>query len=673
MPPTLKFNTGFEHGISGPTNSSAGLRVFDANNGSTAIVTTGPTAGMISTRCMQNNTAGAVSNTQHTFGSAIASPATQVARFKFTYNTRPNGNCLLWKDKSGTYGLIYNSADNTVRCHANGTTAASGFAVSANTWYMVDIKIVKNTTGTCDAQITTLDASGLPTGAPSTLTQASAAAAAATSTGFLVGTITTSVTANAFFDDIAVSGTAADYPIGFGKGVGLYPNGDDSSNHVYSAATDFGKGSAGGTNLATPSSSETTSWQSLEKPMHTAVQTNFVTDKTGSTTEWLQWTLEDLPADFGTLNGLQWEVTVHSAATTAGSNHTIQQMLSADGNTSRSGAPWELFNLSIVITSKSCIISRPTVAPDNAAWDATKINDLRVRFLSSNPAPDVHLDGVCLEIDYTPPSGTDVNVPDVVTETGAALAPSTDLGVNAGLSTETNVAQVAQAGVGPLAGLTTQARDALAPTVALGQPVVGLATQTRAALGPQGGLGALAPLDTAAVAVLTPTSALTFAAALATATDAAYALTTIETLPGGLGADTASALTPQAGIAPNSGLATAGAAAYDATVQTTVAGHDAPAGLATANDTAYDATVALGSPAEISTAGATAYDATILLGTLAPAGEVLTGATAYDATASIGAKAELALASNVALDVSVPIDYGNEVTGGALRLTSVAP
>jgi hypothetical protein len=91
-----------------------------------------------------------------------------------------------------------------------------------------------------------------------------------------------------------------------GTVVGLYPNGDlpnsagnpadTNGGHYWSAGTDFGKGAGGATNVGTQTA-ETTSWQSLQNPLSTTIGTNFIADKSATSTERIAWTHDAMPSD----------------------------------------------------------------------------------------------------------------------------------------------------------------------------------------------------------------------------------------------------------------------------------------------------------------------------------------------------------------------------------------
>lgn len=300
-------------------------------------------------------------------------------------------------DGSGnSLGVRFHVPDNTLRCGDSGAGAGAGIAVTTDTWYRVDLKLTYNTTCTVDMQVN---------GTSATQYTRAGSAAAIPNCYFGVMTLLLGPTADVFIDDLIVSGTSGDYPIGPGGVVGLYPNGDKTNSaatptdgnggHLYSAVTDFGKGSGGGTNLAAQNS-ESTSWQSLAKPLSTSIATNFIADATGASTEHLVWTLEDLPANAASVNGVMLVAATHSATNTT--NNQSMKIKDASNNTSNA---WNLLDLSE--NTITVPVFTFTAAPGGGAWSVSEVNGCLIQWGdSSDVNPDPYLDGVCLEVDYVP-------------------------------------------------------------------------------------------------------------------------------------------------------------------------------------------------------------------------------------------------------------------------------
>ncbi len=387
-------------GIDNIGTASGGTEHWASGTFTNISIVTAP-AAFNTPKAFRLNPTAAVCNALHTFATLIASPATLVARFDIQFTTLPTANVQIFNDNASVLGVQFNQSDSTLRAGAAiGTVAASGIAVTTGVKYTVDFKVVINTTRTVDIQVN-----------GSAGAQYSVAGTASASTAFRFGQPTTAWTGDYVISNILVSGTSTDYPIGPGNGVALYPTGD--SVHVYDLAGDFGKGSGGATALATPASSETTTWQSLSNPLTLSIPTNFVAGVGAAVlTEWLQWTMDDLPGNASTINGVMWVVTSHSAAATANSI-TMQQVLAADNSIQRTGGDWAWISVDLSEITITAAVNVRVRGPGNpgAAWDVAGVNATMCRFSSSDVTPDVFVDGACMEVDYVPTVAAAANVP----------------------------------------------------------------------------------------------------------------------------------------------------------------------------------------------------------------------------------------------------------------------
>lgn len=331
----------------------------------------------------------------HTFASAIASTATVVARFYVYFTTRPNVDCALWASFSGgteKAGVWFQASDNTIRAYSGAggiAVGSTGVTVSTGQWYRVDVKVVHGATVTSDVQVDR-----------TAVNQATSGSLAANCDAFKIGAFgLSSATTDVYFDDIVVSGTSGDYPIGEGIVAGLYPNGDRTSTgaggqHAYNATTDFGKGSGGATAVAA-STAESTSWQSLANPLSTSVATNFISDLLGASAEHMVWTHTAMPPAT-VINGVMQVVATHSASAT--SNNSSAGLIRADNGVSVMFANLDLSESTITVP-----VFVHTTGPGGSAWTVDEVNGSFFYWGdSSDVNPDPYLDGVCLEVDYVP-------------------------------------------------------------------------------------------------------------------------------------------------------------------------------------------------------------------------------------------------------------------------------
>lgn len=148
----------------------------------------------------------------------------------------PTANCCLISP--GTTGaeprVMFQSSDSKIYAHQSGF-GASGVAVVADTWYLIDFKFDTSTgTRTCDVQVN-----------GTACAQASAAIATANMTSVRFGKnnfAATTANGNIRYDDIILSFTSGDYPLGEHEVQKMSPNADGT--HSFNA-NDFIRGDAG--------------------------------------------------------------------------------------------------------------------------------------------------------------------------------------------------------------------------------------------------------------------------------------------------------------------------------------------------------------------------------------------------------------------------------------------
>lgn len=393
-PANVKFCCTGDCGVNGIGTASAGVEHWSTLNSTAPTVATSP--GGRGTRAYKCTAQGFFT---HTFATQIASPATLVYRHYVYFETAlPNADCAYSGEGLTGNGFGFKVSDGTIRAVTSFTNfGASGVAISPDTWYCIDVKVVSDTTRTSDVTVTPLG------GTPTACAQASEASAAQQSTGIRLGAQTAGVTQTVYFRDLICSGTAGDYPIGPGQGVALFPNADRTNSsatptdgnkgHLYSATTDFGKGSGGATATGAQNA-ESTSWQSLANPMSTSIATNFIADLLGASTEHMVWELQDL-VDALSINGVMLACATHSASATTNAfaagigNASALKAASISGDLSES-----------TITIPVAVVTTDASA---AAWDPTKVNATTIWFGDSTDVnPDVFLDSACLEVDFVP-------------------------------------------------------------------------------------------------------------------------------------------------------------------------------------------------------------------------------------------------------------------------------
>lgn len=314
----------------------------------------------------------------------VASLTTGVARFYIRFGTLPNIDTTLmgFMNGSNAMGIKFKSATGTIVGLA-GAVEAGSVAVVVNTWYRIDLKVagLAGTTHTTDWSVDGV-----------AQTQAARTTTAGVLDTFRIGTATatTAVTATVYYDDVLLSATSGDYPLGAGSCVGLFPSADGT--HSFNAATDFKVNNT--TNIAVGA---TTTWNSINHGVN--VTTPFLAAAGAATGEYLEWTFPSLPGTVLTVNGLE-VVTAHYAAGTLANTQTVRLV---DGGTTNDVTADQDFSVTgnVVINSKHYA----TAPSSGVAWTITKVNALKMRWASSFVAADISpvpfINAVVLEVDFS--------------------------------------------------------------------------------------------------------------------------------------------------------------------------------------------------------------------------------------------------------------------------------
>ena len=400
-----KFICGAGCGVATAGVQSAGTEHWDSITGTPTVVTSGPSP-MRGTRCFRFLTTPSAVTLNHTYATAIASPATVTGRFYIYFVTLPVGDVSIASDNSVgglSCAVRFVSSDNSLRARAGSVNGSSGVVVTTGQWYRVDFKWVHAATHTADIQV---DGSA---GA-----QATTASSNGTSTLLTIGAQAI-VTAEFYMADIVID-DANVYPIGDSKVWAAYPNADGT--HNFSTTGDFADSSPA--NIATGATNTYTFLASGALPATVATAFNgWVTAVAPATSEYLRWRFENLPAEALTVKCVAAVSTHHSVSATANAHDLL---IVDDSATSGTTVAVELAHLGgwaagVFTTGVDLSDTELTIkysAPretgvTTGAWTLANVNDLAAIFGGTDVNPDAHCSGVCLEIEYTYSSLADLS------------------------------------------------------------------------------------------------------------------------------------------------------------------------------------------------------------------------------------------------------------------------
>lgn len=170
--------------------------------------------------------------TQYAYSIFNAAAQTRlVGRCYLRFATLPGASCDLISFGPSPFSgplVTYNSPDTKIYAAVGGTKGASGVTVTTGVWYRIDFDFNIATGGndTCDVRV-----DGTACG------QATATGWSAGQTEIDLGALS-SATCDLFLDDVILSLTGADYPIGAGKVLAYVPDADGTHN----VGTDMDRG-----------------------------------------------------------------------------------------------------------------------------------------------------------------------------------------------------------------------------------------------------------------------------------------------------------------------------------------------------------------------------------------------------------------------------------------------
>ena len=382
------FNTGFEHRVL--SNSGGGL-----------IASTAGTAPTISTTTFRNGSAALRINTAATSELRPANyTASQIVcmRFGFRWATKDTNprSILEWVNGATFLGLGINSSNFLYASVFSGSNTdywTGSQALAQNTWYVIEILwncsanpwtvrvILRSNDGTL------LEDSG---------TQTTLASAAANIGTINLGTASTR-TIDYFYDDwLCASGSAADFPLGNGKGVWIVA-GSDGTHNTPGGAT-FINGDA--TTTPNFTNSTTTAWTFLDDS--TWSTTRSTTDNVSAETHVAGDYLEIAPAatpETGNANCVRALLMYSSVTGTAnGGSATVIR--------NGSGTQTEIFGNFTTGQdySETTNFFKAAYATNPGTWTPTNVNACRWRIgrasNSSDVSPRPTWQGLALEVDY---------------------------------------------------------------------------------------------------------------------------------------------------------------------------------------------------------------------------------------------------------------------------------
>lgn len=311
----------------------------------------------------------------------IAVSSTWVIRAYVYFASLPSVSCSILRPNIGSGpAVLFKASDSKLYAGDVGGSlnfGATGVAVTTGQWYRIDFK---STSTTADVQVDGT-AAGQHTGSfGSGLATAQFGLAAA------------SPTADVYYDDILISHTAADYPLGAGLVKSYIPNADGT--HNVAGANDFER-TLTGTDIT---NSTTDAWTLIdERPLPTTAVDFINGVAPPNATDYVEWQYED-STEADPPRAVE-ALFIHHDAGGAGTNNFTVTLREHAGGTSAnifSGTT----NVGATITAKRALFI--TVPGTSDLWTTVKFNALRSRFLVTDASPDPYIDAIMLEAEFPP-------------------------------------------------------------------------------------------------------------------------------------------------------------------------------------------------------------------------------------------------------------------------------
>jgi hypothetical protein len=369
---TPVFCCGLECGVSG---------AHFTNVGGASFVTSPVNTGLRALRC---NSIGAASLAS---SPTFTATARWIGRLYIRFATLPSGDCtVVSMQGSAASGpnIRFKQSDSKLYAAVDSTLGASGVSVTTDIWYRIDFDFNVNAAGNdaCDIKV-----DGTACG------QAVAIGISGNPTNLWLGGLD-SVTHDIYYDDIVLSNTAADYPIGAGKVLSFVPAADGAhtftTTHAILATT--GAPTTGG-NIT---SATTTAFGYVNaRPIGGGVAdaTRMWNQATAASAEYAEVTIEQT-TETNPPRAVEVLCIAREASTTGcnstfkvndnGTEATVYAMTSPAGNSDE-------------FKTKQFA----TMPADSAAWTLARFKGLKLRFgYSSDATPDVYCRGWMVEAEF---------------------------------------------------------------------------------------------------------------------------------------------------------------------------------------------------------------------------------------------------------------------------------
>jgi hypothetical protein len=362
---TPAFMTGMEHG-------AAAIGIFSAFNVSGGSITADPAITRTGNYAMKVTDSSSANPVRV---DVAVSGAVTVLRFGLRFETLPAADlshvARVTLPAQSDFALAYKTATQKLEVQVGATTQLASTAVTAGRWHLIDIKF--------DASVNPATVTWRIDGVAQTqLSKAQTADVADVAT---FGSPTSTDVFTAWYDDITVTNTASDYPIGDTGILGLSPTAMGAISNPSTVLQDDDSTAV-----------DTATWQRLDdRPMSSL--TDYVKQTAIDATASARFDFADVPA--GTcVNGVSGTVAFHSSGSSANAATTSV----VDNGTAKTILNGDMSPGTSTLGYKTTVVT-----PASGSWDATKLNGLIGEVgRASSVATQPYWDAVMVEYDRSP-------------------------------------------------------------------------------------------------------------------------------------------------------------------------------------------------------------------------------------------------------------------------------
>lgn len=304
-------------------------------------------------------------------------------------------------------GVAFRLSTGTIHCATNLSGfgpvygynfAGDGYEIETDVWYRIDFRI-NRTAGTVEAQVT-VDGEE----ASVTLDPVSGWTPVPTNARLQIGSWINSVAGVGvwYYDDLLLSATAADYPLGDGYVNAFVPNADGA--HNIAGADDFERGNTG-TDITNATTDAYLLVDDIPVPLAASDTDSVRATDPPNATDYVEVKFGGAPAVEVPVAGPTAIDVIVSYHQTTSSTGNLRLALNDNGSLDDVANVTAVGSSGIINYASKCYADPPSAA---SAWHADgdgsdgDFLDVRMRFFSSDANPDQHWDSAMIEAEFPP-------------------------------------------------------------------------------------------------------------------------------------------------------------------------------------------------------------------------------------------------------------------------------